>query len=384
MKKIVILGSTGSIGTSVLDVVSKFPEKFRIIGLSGRSNVSILADQIRKFKPEKVSVLSKESAEELAASCPGTKTEILHGLTGILNVATMPECDLVVSAIVGAAGLIPTMAAIEANINIALANKEALVMAGKIIREVAFKNNVKIIPVDSEHSAIFQILSNRRKSDVKKIILTASGGPLLDASITTKRHIEPAEVIKHPIWRMGAKISVDSATLMNKGLEMIEARWLFDLHAENIEIIIHRQSIIHSMVEFKDGSVMSVMGIPDMRMPIAHALSYPDRISMNLPRLDLPKIGELTFEEPDFEAFPCLGYAYKAIKAGGTMPAVLNGANEEAVKLFLSKEINFLDIPRLIHMAMENHTPRDIQTIEDVLIADAWAREKVHSFLEKL
>jgi len=290
---------------------------------------------------------------------------------------------MAVSAIVGSAGLAPTISAIRAKKPIALANKEPLVMAGQIVCEEARRHGVAILPVDSEHSAIFQSMAGQRRIDVRRLILTASGGPLLDLPLAKRRTIKPAQALKHPTWRMGAKISIDSATLMNKGLEVIEARWLFDIPPDRIDVVIHRQSIIHSMVEYMDGSVIAQMGIPDMRGPLAYALNYPERLPLGLPYLDFKAIKALTFEPPDLRRFPCLGYAYEAIKCGGTLPAVLNAANEVAVRAFLSGRIRFLEIARVIRTTMDGHVPQAVKNLEDVLEADRWGRETAAKALEK-
>jgi 1-deoxy-D-xylulose-5-phosphate reductoisomerase len=375
MKRLVILGSTGSIGTSALDLVSRFPERFQVVGLTARRESEKLEAQIRKFRPRAVSLLEEEPARRLRDLCRDVSVEILSGTEGQKQVATLPEGDLVISAIVGGAGLDPTLAAIRCGKPIALANKETLVMAGPIISEEASRRSVRILPVDSEHSAVFQVLEGQRRRDVRRVILTASGGPLLDLDPRQRQEVKPAQALQHPTWRMGAKISIDSATLMNKGLEVIEARWLFDLSPDQIDVVIHRQSIVHSMVEFLDGSVMAQLGIPDMRIPLAYAMNYPERLPMDLPALSLEKAGPLTFEQPDPGQFPCLSYAYEALKAGGTMPAVLNAANEEAVTAYLAERIGFMDIAKVIRKTMDAHSLRSRASLEEILDADRWARE---------
>ena len=300
-----------------------------------------------------------------------------------MEVATHPEGELVVSGIVGAAGLIPTLSAIQAGKDVALANKETMVMAGELIRQESIRRGTSILPVDSEHSAIFQALAGHRREDVSRIILTASGGPFLNASLSKRRGVTPEEAVKHPNWSMGKKISIDSATLMNKGLEVIEARWLFGFSPEEIDVLIHRQSVVHSLVEYVDGSVIAQLGVPDMRGPISYALNYPQRLPLKMQRLDLAAVGSLTFCQPDPDEFPCLGLAYNALRAGGTMPAVLNAANEEAVSAFLNEQIGFLDIHRVIQETMEAHVPAAIGSLEDVLIADRWARENIRQFVER-
>jgi 1-deoxy-D-xylulose-5-phosphate reductoisomerase len=382
MKKLVLLGSTGSIGTNTLRLAADFPDRFRVVGLTAGSNSDKLLAQIRRFRPRCVALADPAAAERLRQQCehqPGLRNreiEILSGPEGLVRVATMEEADMVVSAIVGSAGLVPTFAAIGAKKTIALANKEPLVMAGSILQQEAQRQGIALLPVDSEHSAIFQSMSGQRRRDVRRLILTASGGPLLDLPIRKRRTIKPAQALKHPTWRMGSKISIDSATLMNKGLEVIEARWLFDIPPDRIDVVIHRQSIIHSMVEYLDGSVIAQMGIPDMRGPLAYALNYPERLPVGLPSLDLTKVKTLTFEPPDLKKFPCLGYAYEAIKIGGSLPAVLNAANEVAVRAYLEERIGFLEIARLIRKTMDAHVPQAVKNLEDVLEADRWGRER--------
>ncbi len=381
MKKLLIFGSTGSIGTNTLDIVAQFPETFQVVGLTAGSNSDKLERQIREFRPRIVSLASEPAAADLRKRCRNLEVEILWGLEGAIAVATHPEGDLAVSGIVGAAGLIPTLSAIKAGKDVALANKETLVMAGELIQKEAMCHGVKILPVDSEHSAVFQALAGHRREDVKRIILTASGGPFLDVPLSRRRRVTPQEAVRHPNWNMGAKISVDSATLMNKGLEVIEARWLFDMPPEKIDVLIHRQSIIHSMVEYVDGSVIAQMGIPDMRCPISYALNYPERLPLNLKPLDLVEIGTLTFMKPNLRQFPCLGLAYEALRIGGTMPTALNAANEEAVAAFLKEEIGFLDIPKVIQKTVEVCEPQKVTNLEDVLHADEWARKKAREYV---
>ncbi len=374
MKKIIILGSTGSIGTNTLDIISRFPERFEVVGLATRSNHVKLEEQIRQFRPKVVSLIEKEAAEELTRRLSGCKPEVLTGIEGLMEVARLSEGELVVSAMVGAAGLLPTLAAIQSRKTVALANKETLVMAGEIIQKEARLQNVQILPVDSEHAAIFQILSGERHSDVAKIILTASGGPLLGFSEERKKTVSPKEALAHPNWKMGPKISIDSATLMNKGLEIIEARWLFDMPPEKIDVLIHRQSIIHSLVEFFDRSVVAQMGLPDMRVPISYALHYPERAPLPFPSLSLEEIGTLTFERVDLPAFPLLGCAREALKTGGTLPSVLNAANEVAVTAFLNGRIGFHKIHPIVRETMDAHTLSMVNTLDEVISADHWAR----------
>ena len=375
MKRLIILGSTGSIGTSTLDLISRYPQRFQVAGLSANQDDKKLEEQIRKFRPRVVSLVDDEAARRLRDRCRDFPVEILSGIEGQNNVATLAEADMVVSAIVGSAGLLPTLAAIRAGKPLALANKETLVMAGQIVCKEARQRNVPILPVDSEHNAIFQVIEGRRLEHIRRIILTASGGPLLDMNGDQYHEIRPEQALQHPTWKMGAKISIDSATLMNKGLEVIEAHCLFNLPPEKIDVLIHRQSIVHSMVEFIDGSVIAQMGIPDMRIPLSYALNYPERLSLDLPALDLTKVGLLSFEEPDLERFPCLGFAYQALKVGETMPAVLNAANEESVTAYLKEQIGFTDIAKVIRKTMDAHQISSAPTLDDILSADRWARE---------
>ncbi|MDA8098207.1 MAG: 1-deoxy-D-xylulose-5-phosphate reductoisomerase, partial [Nitrospiraceae bacterium] len=339
MKRISILGSTGSIGTSTLAVVEKFPDQFSVAALAGGNNIDLLEQQVRTFRPALAAVAAEHAASELRRRCTGLPVRILAGVEGMIQVAAAEEADVTVSAIVGTAGLVPTMAAIRAGKDIALANKEVLVTAGQLVMEECRKRNVRIFPVDSEHSAIFQSLQAGERKDVKRLILTASGGPFRDHSREDLATVSLAQALKHPNWSMGRKITIDSATLMNKGLEVIEARWLFDVAPERISVLVHPQSIVHSLVEFRDGSVIAQLGMPDMKGPIAYALSFPHRLPEVSPALDLASISTLTFKEPDGELFPCLGYAYDALAAGGSMPAVLSAANEVAVKHFLDERI---------------------------------------------
>ena len=382
MKHIVILGSTGSIGASTLDVVSKFPHHFSTLGLTAGTNSEKLEQQIRTFNPRVVALTSETAAQRLRSRLADHPVEILSGEDGLCTVASMPESDLVISAIVGGAGLMPTMAAIRAGCSVALANKEPMVMAGQLMQAEAHKQGKRIFPIDSEHSAVFQSLEGHRKSDVRRIVLTASGGPFWSWSLDEMKHVTLEQALQHPNWKMGAKITVDSATLMNKGLEVIEARWLFDIPPAQIDILVHRESIIHALVEYRDGSVMAQLGLPDMRTPIAYAMNYPERIPLDPPPLDLGKIGNLTFYPPDFEKFPCSKLAYDALQEGGGLPASLNAANEIAVQAFLNNEIAFLDISRIIHETMNAYTPKPLLSIEDALETDRWSREKATALLK--
>lgn len=384
MKQIVILGSTGSIGTNTLDIVAKFPEEFRIVGLTAATKDEKLEEQLRMFQPQIVALADHAAAARLRARCKDLPVEILSGLEGVAQVARLPEATLVISAIVGGAGLVPTLAAIRAGKQVALANKEPMVMAGHLMQEEARRNGVRIFPVDSEHSAIFQSMEGHRREDIRRLILTASGGPLWELSREQMRDVKPAQALQHPNWKMGSKITIDSATLMNKGLEIIEARWLFDIPTSQIEVLVHRESIIHSLVEYKDGSVIAQLGLPDMRTPISYAMQYPARVPLDTPPLDLASIGTLTFYQPDHERFPCLGLGYQALRTGGTSPAVLNAANEIAVAAYLQEGIGFLDIADVIRTTMEAHTAREVNTVEDALEADRWAREKAEELVHAL
>ena len=374
MKRLSVLGSTGSIGVSTLEIVAAHPDRFRIVALTAGTNLSLLASQIRLFQPEVVSVIRPEDVLKLKELLGTSAPRILAGIEGLIACSTHSDADMVVSAIVGAAGLVPTMAAIEAGKDVALANKETLVTAGALVMEAVERKGVQLYPVDSEHSAIFQSLEGHRKKDVRRLILTASGGPFRDKALAELKQVTPADALAHPNWSMGKKISIDSATMMNKGLEVIEAKWLFDLPLERIAVHIHPQSIVHSMVEYVDGSVIAQLGIPDMKTPIAYALSYPERLELNLPSLDLCALGTLSFSEPDTNRFACLGLAYEALGEGGTAPAVLNAANEVAVEAFLNKEIAFLDIPGIIRSTLEGHRNGPLGHIDEVLRADRWAR----------
>ena len=375
MKKISLLGSTGSIGANVLDVIERNPEKFQILGMSAGNNVDLFAKQIRKFKPRVVALFDTKKIPTLKERIADLDIEILSGDEGSIAVATLPEADMVVSGVMGSAGLLPAIHALKLGKNLALANKETLVIAGELVLREAKKTNSQIIPIDSEHSAIFQVLNGEKKERIKKIILTASGGPFRTFSLDQMETVTVKDALKHPNWDMGAKITIDSSTMMNKGLEYIEAKWLFGVNTP-VEIIVHAQSIIHSMIEFVDTSIIAQLGIPDMRVPIAYALTYPDRFECDLPSLDLTTMGNLTFEAPDFERFPCLRLAIDAMEIGKTMPAVLNAANEIAVQAFLEELIPYKDIAELIRMVMQNHNPSPLKELQDVLIADRWAREE--------
>jgi 1-deoxy-D-xylulose-5-phosphate reductoisomerase len=381
LKKISILGSTGSIGQSTLSVIEKFPEHFTVAALAAGSNVELFEKQVRQFKPSIVSVASERSAEDLKKRCSDLNVRVFSGVEGMIQVAAAEEADITVSAIVGTAGLVPTMAAMRAGKDVALANKEVLVTAGELVMAECRARGVRILPVDSEHSAIFQCLLAGASTDIRKLVLTASGGPFRAFAKKDLANVTPAQALKHPNWSMGRKITIDSATLMNKGLEVIEARWLFDIVPGRIKVLIHPQSIVHSMVEFHDGAVVAQLGMPDMRGPIAYALSFPERLSDVSPALDLAKVGTLTFEEPDLDRFPCLAYAFDALKAGGSMPAVLSAANEVAVKYFLELKIGYADVARVIKTTMDAHTPSNIKTVEDALRTDLWARQEAEKVM---
>jgi len=384
MKSIIILGSTGSIGTNTLDIVQRFPEDFRVVGLTAGGNIEKLEAQIRSFNPHVVAVSTESSAAALRTRCAGLPVEILAGEEGIAQVAAMPGAELVISAIVGAAGLLPTLAAIRSGKHIALANKEPMVMAGKLMQEEARKHGVRIFPVDSEHSAIFQSLEGHRLEDVRRLILTASGGALWTLTKAQLQDVTPERALQHPNWKMGSKITIDSATLMNKGLEVVEARWLFDIGESRIDVLIHRESIIHSLVEYEDRSMIAQLGLPDMRTPISYAMRYPERMPLDLPSLDLTEVGKLTFCKPDHDRFPCLNLGYESLRIGGTMPAAMNAANEVAVDAFLNGGLRFIEIADVIRNTMHAHTHREIAGLEDALEADRWAREKAGSLVHAL
>lgn len=375
MKKISLLGSTGSIGVNTLDVVERYPEKFQVCALSAGSNVELFARQIRKFKPTLVALFDVTKIDILKELVADLDVEIISGPEGLVSVASFLDADLVVSGVVGSAGLLPALSALRAGKNLALANKETLVIAGELVLQEAELTNAKVIPIDSEHSAIFQALNGEKPERIKKIILTASGGPFRTFSLKQMENITVKEALNHPNWSMGAKITIDSSTMMNKGLEYIEAKWLFGVNT-NVEVIVHAQSIIHSMIEFVDTSIIAQLGIPDMRVPIAYALTYPDRFVSELPSLDLASMSDLTFEAPDLEKFPCLQLAMDAMKIGETMPAVLNAANEVAVQAFLEEQIPYKEISEIIRMVMHNHRPVPLKEIQSILDADLWAREE--------
>ncbi|MDO8683161.1 MAG: 1-deoxy-D-xylulose-5-phosphate reductoisomerase [Armatimonadota bacterium] len=375
MKRISILGSTGSIGTQVLDVAARLQDRLQVVALAAHTNVELLAEQARRFRPQLVSIGDESKFVELQRKLLDiSDVEIVAGREGWLRAATVEDADQVVMSVAGTPGLIPTLAAIDHGKEIALASKEVLVAAGEIVMRRAREKGVSIIPIDSEHSAIFQCLRGEDPGKIEKILLTASGGAFGNVPKEATRDVTPGQALAHPTWKMGKKITIDSATLVNKGLEIIEAHWLFGVEADRVEVIIHPQSIVHSMVRFADGSVIAQLGLPDMRLPIQYALLYPERVNTGLPRLDLLKVGSLTFQAPDLDKFPSLRLAYSAAAAGGTMPAVFNAADEVAVMLFLDRKIGFLDIIEVIERVMARHEPIQSPALDDILAADEWAR----------
>ncbi len=381
LKKLAVLGSTGSIGVSTLEIVREFPERYQIVALTAGSNIELLVQQIRLFSPRIVSVISDLDVQKLRSQLEGVDVEICSGVAGMIACATVPEVDMVVAAVVGAAGLVPTMAAIKAGKDIALANKETLVTAGSLIMAEAQRQKINLIPVDSEHSAIFQSLAGQRREDVRRLILTASGGPFREYRRSQFENITPADALAHPNWDMGQKISIDSATMMNKGLEVIEAHWLFNFPTAMIDVHIHPESIVHSLVEYQDGAVIAQLGVPDMKTPIAYALSWPERLPLSQQPLDLCGIGQLSFSEPNKELFPCLQLAYDALAGGGTVPAVMNAANEVAVEAFLTNQLSFLDISHVVEKVMSLHQNEDLTTVEQALRADLWGRHKAQELM---
>lgn len=378
-----ILGSTGSIGRQTLEVVDSFPDELKVVGLAAGKNRQELLEQCLKYSPSVVSLELEEDARWLKEqlSSKGLRPEIGYGINGLVTVATCDEASTVVTAVSGAIGLVPTCAAIKSKKKIALANKETLVAAGEYVMSLAEENNVEILPVDSEHSAIWQCLKEESRNSVRSILLTASGGPFRQLSSHELEEVTPEMALKHPNWSMGHKITIDSATLMNKGLEVIEAKWLFNVEFSDIEVIIHPQSIIHSMVEYGDGSILAHLGIPDMRIPIQYALSYPDRWVNELPRLKLTELKGLTFEKPDMVRFPCLALAFQAGRQGGTAPVVLNAANEVAVHAFLAEQIKFRDISAVVEKTLQMQNFKTPTCLEDIIEADEWARTKARQII---
>jgi 1-deoxy-D-xylulose-5-phosphate reductoisomerase len=385
MKHLSILGSTGSIGTNVLNIVAMFPQKFDVKALAAKKNIRLLARQIEAFHPEVAAVFDENRAQELKDCLPAaTSVDIVYGADGYRAAAAHSSADMTVTAMVGAAGLKPTLAAIDAGKTIALANKETLVMAGDFVMQAAAEKGVAVLPIDSEHSAIFQCLQGQRKQDMQKILLTASGGPFLNKPAAEFKDITRDDALKHPNWQMGRKITIDSATLMNKGLEVLEARCLFGVSHKMIEVVIHPQSIIHSMVAYKDGSVIAQLGIPDMKGAIAYALSYPQRLPLQQPLPTFDASQSLSFQEPDLAKFPCLARAFQACEVGGTLPAVLNAANEVAVHGFLNQEIAFIEIEPVIRQTMEKHPVVSNPGLSDILAADLWARGVAQDIIKEL
>ena len=380
-KTVSVLGSTGSIGTQSLEVCEK--HGFRIAGLSANSNTDLLEKQSRKFRPDYVCIYDDKKYTEMKQRLSDTPVKVLSGLDGLCEIASLSDNDIVLNSVVGMVGLLPTLTAINAGKDVALANKETLVAGGEIVMSSAKAKGVTIYPVDSEHSAIFQCLQGSKREHLSKIILTAAGGPFFKKSYEDLKKVTKADALKHPNWSMGNKITIDSATLMNKGLEFIEAKWLFDLTPEQVEIVVHRQSVVHSAVEYNDFSVIAQLGVPDMKIPIQYALLYPDRLECPTKRLSLTDYGTLTFEKPDYETFKCLSTAIEAIKSGGAYPCLVNSANEEAVKYFLADRIPFIEIGEIVSSVMENFQPARIESYEDVVKADMSAREYVRNIIEK-
>ena len=374
-KKIVILGSTGSIGTQTIDVIASNPDKFELFGITAHSNSELLINQARKYKPNFVIVTKDECYPIVKEALSNEDIKVFAGIDSVCDLVSMPSVDIVVTAMVGYAGLKPTISAVKAGKTIALANKETLVVAGELIKDLALKHHSPILPVDSEHSAIFQCLAGEITNPIEKIILTASGGPFRTHSLDELKYVTKADALKHPNWEMGAKITIDSASMMNKGFEVIEAKWLFDLNIDQIDVLVHPQSIIHSMVQFKDGSVKAQLGLPDMRLPIAYALSYPNRLDNNYERLDFLKYNQLNFEKPDIERFRNLGFAFEAMKQAGNMPCILNAANEIAVYGFLNDKISFLGMSDLIEWAMSNTDFIANPSYEDYVATDSLVRK---------
>lgn len=371
-----VLGSTGSIGTQALQVAKNLG--ISVAAISANKSITLLEEQARIFNPKLVAVYDKDAAEVLRERLRDLSIRVVSGMDGLCEVACIDEADLVLNSVVGQVGFLPTLKAIQCKKDIALANKETLVVAGELIISEVKKNGVKLLPVDSEHSAIFQCLEGcRDRSALSKLILTASGGPFFCKTIDELKHVTVQQALDHPNWNMGAKITIDSATMMNKGLEIIEAAWLFDMDEKDIDVVIHRESIVHSMIEYVDGSVISQMGVPDMRVSIQYAFTYPDRVESEVERLSLSKIQQLSFYEPDYKTFRCMTLCKEAFKAGGTAPAIANAANEEAVKLFLNGEISFLDIPDLIEKALEKIESKKINSLEDIILADKQSRKFV-------
>ena len=389
MKHLAILGSTGSIGKSALSVVATHPDEFSVAGIAAKSSVELMERQIRRFRPRRAALHDKDAADELRRRIRDLKSvEILAGPEAVLAISTMDEVDLVLEGIGGSAGLLPTLEAIRAGKDLAFVNKEVLVMCGSLVMQAVKENDVRLLPVDSEMSAIFQCLSNcgedsRERGDVHRLILTASGGPFRHTDVNELDSVIPKEALNHPKWDMGSKITIDSATMMNKGLEVIEAKWLFDIELSKIEVIIHPQSIIHSLVEFVDGSLLAQLSVTDMRLPIQYALAYPNRLTTPVPRLNLSDIRTLHLEPVDFEKFPCLSLAYTAAEVGGTLPTVLSGADEIVVQAFLDEKIGFMDIPDILEVVMDRHETELAPGFDDILAADQWAKLTAQELVQR-
>jgi len=385
VRNLAILGSTGSIGRSALAVVDAHPSRLRLVALAAGDNAALLAEQCHRYRPAIAAMATSDAVDRLrAAGGDAMPSRIDAGPAGLIAVATHPDVDIVLCASSGTAGLEAVLAAIDAGKTIALANKEVLVMAGELVMDAARRRGVAVLPVDSEHNAIHQCLHGRDHREIRRVILTASGGPFRQFTREELEHVTPDAALRHPTWQMGRKITIDSATLMNKGLEVIEARWLFDVHADQIEVVIHPQSIVHSMVELNDGSVIAQLGVTDMRLPIQYACSYPERWEAALPSLDLTRAGRLEFHAPDTARFPCLAHAFRALREGGTLPVVLNAANEVAVEAFLEGRLAFTAIPRLIEMTMNAHTVQRVSTLDVVRAVDGWAREQARDLAREL
>lgn len=381
MKKITLLGATGSIGTQSIDIIKDYPQAFQIIALSGNNNMALLLDQATALKPKYVVIFNENNYFTHRKAFENLDIEVLCGMEGLLQVATLEETDVVLNALVGNVGLLPTLHSLRKGKTVAIANKECLVTAGEILMQEAQDHGGKLIPIDSEHSAILQCLRGNAEKDLRRVILTASGGPFRDTPQESIQRATSKEALKHPNWAMGQKISIDSATLMNKGLEVIEAKWLYQLRPDQIDVVVHKESVIHSMVEFKDHSTMAQMGEPTMKLPILYALTYPERYETNLQALDLIKYGQLTFDAPRRQAFPCLDIAYESLQRGGLAPTVMNAANEVLVYAYLKDQINFYDIPKYIIKAMDTFDIRHYTSIEDILDIDADTRTFVHNIL---
>jgi len=385
VKRLAILGSTGSIGRSALAVVDAHPERLKVVALAAGDNAPLLAEQVHRYAPERVAMATGEGVDRLRAACgDDSRVTMIGGADGLIAVATQPSVDIVICASSGTAALEAVLAAIAAGKTIALANKEVLVMAGALVTAAARRHNVPILPVDSEHNAVHQCLHGRSHHEVRRLILTASGGPFRDLTAAQLQRVTPDQALRHPTWQMGRKITIDSATLMNKGLEVIEAHWLFGVGADQIEVVIHPQSIVHSMVELLDGSVIAQLGVTDMRLPIQYACSYPERWDGALPSLDLSRAGRLEFQPPDQERFPCLGLAYRALRAEGTLAVVLNAANEVAVAAFLDGRLGFTAIPAVIERTMNAHTVEGVSTVETVRRVDEWGRNYAREMAAEL